>query len=333
MNVKPQRPTARRTEVRQVVVGHREAGMRLDRLLKDNLPDAPLSLLQKLLRTGQVRVDGSRKKGNYRLLQGERVRIPPVRLEPQPGHGRGEHGRRCPPKVVADIGKRILYRDSSLLVIDKPAAMAVHGGSGRSWGVVDAVREYLHAESEGDAVVSPELCHRLDRDTSGCLLFGLDKYSTRTLTAAFRDGKVDKGYLALVKGRPEPAQGVIDKALQKGVVRSGERMVVTDAATGRTARTRYRSERKFADATLMDVALETGRTHQIRVHFQSIGHPLALDGKYGDRLFNRQMKGLGLKRLFLHARRLRFKHPDSGRLVETVAPLDVELKHFLDLLP
>jgi 23S rRNA pseudouridine955/2504/2580 synthase len=331
--VKPYPPEAKRTSVRQVVISHREAGMRLDRFLKDNLPDAPISLIQKLLRTGQVRVDSKRKKGNYRLVDGELVRIPPINIEPASDHGAGGSAKKCPAGAVADIGRRILYRDSTVLVVDKPAGMAVHSGSGQSWGVVDALRQYMAGEDGVDADINPELCHRLDRDTSGCLLFGLGKYATRTLTAAFRDGTIHKGYLALVKGRVSPATGLIDKPLIKGVVRGGERMVVTgNNGEGQEARTRYRTEKNFAGATLLDITLETGRTHQIRAHFLSIGHPVAQDPKYGDREFNQQMKKNGLPRLFLHAGQLVFSHPETNEKIEITAPLDRALKTFLDKL-
>jgi 23S rRNA pseudouridine955/2504/2580 synthase len=300
--------------------------MRLDRLLKDLLPEAPLSLLQKLLRTGQVRVNSGRKKGNYRLIEGEKVRIPPINLEPVFEEGAV---KKCPPWVVEELGKRVLFRDDSLLILDKPAGMAVHGGTKQSWGVVDGVRELLESEAgEGE---SPELCHRLDRDTSGCLLFGLGKYATRALTAGFRDGTIHKEYVALVKGRPNPPKGVIDKPLMKGVVRGGERMVVpAQKGEGQEARTGYRTKKNYADVTLLNITLETGRTHQIRAHFNAIGCPLVQDQKYGDREFNRKMKKKGFTRLFLHAQKLVFNHPETKERIEIFSPLDDTMKKMLE---
>ncbi|MBF0359053.1 MAG: RluA family pseudouridine synthase [Magnetococcales bacterium] len=333
MFVKPYPDEVQRTQVRLVAVGYQEAGMRLDRFLKEQISHAPLSLLQKLLRTGQVRVDSKRKKGNYRLVEGDKVRIPPITIVPDGVAGTKARKVRCPPGVVEKIARQILYIDDSLLVLDKPSGMAVHGGSGQGWGAIDAVREYLAVGGETSSSLQPELCHRLDLDTSGCLLFGLGKYATRTLTAGFRDGSIDKGYVALVKGRPSPAKGLIDRSLLKGVVRGGERMVVTDeSGEGQVARTRYQIEQEFPEASLMNITLETGRTHQIRVHFQSIGHPVAQDHKYGDRDFNQQMKLKGLSRLFLHARSLIFSHPVSNKKVEVLAPLDPVLQVVLDNL-
>jgi 23S rRNA pseudouridine955/2504/2580 synthase len=331
--VKPNPSGVQRTQVRLVVVTYKEAGIRLDRFLKDQLNPAPISLLQKLLRTGQVRVDSKRKKGNYRLVEGEKVRIPPVTVDSDLTSQDKNARQKCPPGAVAGIGPRILYQDSSILIINKPTGIAVHGGSGQRWGAIDAVREFLPSLDKSDKSTLPELCHRLDLDTSGCLMFGLGKYATRCLTAGFRDGDIQKGYVALVKGCPTPKKGLIDKPLLKGVVKGGERMVVTSTLEeGQEARTRYQVAEKFATASLVDIILETGRTHQIRVHFQSIGHPLAQDNKYGERYFNQQMKQKGLGRLFLHAKSLVFTHPETKKQMEITAPLDPALKLVLDKL-
>lgn len=332
MNVKPYHTAKQRTAVQILDITHQENDLRLDRFLKEKLPNVPLSLLQKILRTGQVRVNSKRKKGNYRLVDGDKVRIPPMNLEVVDNALAKDGEKKCPPGVVREIGQRILYRDDSLLVINKPAAMVVHGGSGQGWGVVDAVREFLAQEENSQSTPNPELCHRLDRDTTGCLLFGLGKYATRILAAAFRDGSVQKEYVTLVKGCPDPAAGLIDKPLQKGVIMGGERMVVASGkgqGEGQEARTRYKVAKKFTDAALVNVTLETGRTHQIRAHFLSIGHPLAGDPKYGDRTFNQLMKKSGLAKLFLHARSLQFQHPESKETIEIVAPLDPAVEKVL----
>ncbi|MBF0380730.1 MAG: RluA family pseudouridine synthase [Magnetococcales bacterium] len=332
MFVKPNPTGVSRTQVRLVVVSYREAGMRLDRFLKDQLGPAPISLLQKLLRTGQVRVDSKRKKGNYRLVEGQKVRIPPVTIDKDSGNPDKKSRPKPPAGAVAEIGTKIIYQDDLILIINKPAGMAVHGGSGQNWGAIDVVREYLQKQNS-DVKSAPELCHRLDLDTSGCLMFGLGKYATRYLTAGFRDGNINKGYVALVKGCPTKAQGLIDLPLLKGVVKGGERMVVTSRdGEGQEARTHYKVDRRFNGASLVDIKLETGRTHQIRVHFQSIGHPLAQDHKYGDKGFNQLMKQKGVGRLFLHAKSLVFTHPQTNKKIEVTAPLDPGLKLVLDKL-
>lgn len=312
-----------RTPVRKIQVTPDQAGMRLDRFVGESLPGLPLSAIQRLLRTGQVRVDGGRAKGNERLRAGQEVRLPPVRIQDPPAEARGDP--TVPPKALDLLRARFLFHDEAVLVLNKPAGMAVHGGSGQPWGVVDAVRLLLTGEGE-----RPELCHRLDRDTSGCLLFGLGKVMTRRLTEAFRGDTVEKRYLALVQGTP-PDQGRINHPLAKGMTRAGERMVGADA-DGDHAETLFRVVERFDGLTLVEVRPLTGRTHQIRVHFQELGHPLAGDGKYGVWELNRRLKSLGLNRLFLHARLLAFPHPRHGRRVEVEAPLDETLASVLDQL-
>lgn len=309
-----------RQPVRQVTVEQGEAGMRLDRFLAGQWPGLPLAAIQRLLRTGQVRVNSGRAKGNERLSLGDRVRLPPVWLPPA-----GEP-IRPPERALEQLRARILLRDDDLLVLDKPAGMPVHGGSGHAWGVVDGVKALFAGEG-----VQPELCHRLDLDTSGCLLLGLHPPAVRALTASFREHGVVKEYLALVLGVPDPPKGEIDLALAKGQTRAGERVMVTGEG-GRHARTRYQVEALLPDCALMRVRLLTGRTHQIRVHFQELGHPVAGDEKYGDWEFNRRLRELGLKRLFLHAETLSFPHPMSGQPVRVRAPLATELGEVLTSL-
>ncbi len=304
--------------------------MRLDRYLGDHLPGAPISLLQRLLRTGQVRVNGGRARGGDRLRAGDEVRLPPIRLQPVQ-----EGNVVVPPPLQKRIRQAIVWRDEQVLVLDKPAGLAVHGGSGGKWGAIDLLRAVLAAESGtgGDPGNGrPELCHRLDKGTSGCLLFGLNRTAVRWLTAAFREGRVEKTYQALVRGRPRPGTGIIDRPLLKGVMRGGERMVVAADGEGAAAVTRYDLGESFSTASLMTVRPESGRTHQIRAHFQWLGHPLAGDEKYGDRHFNRAMKRIGLNRLFLHAQRLVFPHPDGGAPFSVSAPLEPSLQRLLTAL-
>ena len=305
--------------VRQQEVSEEEAGMRLDRFLRDHLGSLPLSLIQRLIRTGQVRINGGRGRGGVRLNAGDTVRLPPVRAEPPKERG------KAPLKLARTVQNQILWQDDFALVLNKPAAMAVHGGSGQPWGAVDAVRQLLAMEKNG---ATPELCHRLDKETSGCLLFGLNKTAVRRLAEAFRQGTVEKEYLALVQGRIPSKQGVINQPLVKGVHTSGERMITTQEG-GQAAQTRYRVEKRFSNATLVAAFPDSGRTHQIRVHFQWLGHPLAGDRKYGDRDFNRTMKNLGLTRMFLHAQKLTFPHPKTAQPIPVTAPLDTVLSQTL----
>lgn len=304
-------PIHEKTGVSLVRVEETDVGLRLDRFLKRHLPGMPDGLIQKLVRTGQVRLDGGRVKGNQRLEEGGVVRIPPVR---QPVEAAGRVA--SPPlALLKALAGCVLSTGEGYRVINKPAGWPVHGGTGQTVGLIDGLRHLWQ-----DLPHRPELCHRLDRDTSGCLLIATDRRAASVLSAFFRDGRVDKQYSALVRGVPDPGEGVIDSSLMKGVVRSGERMVVAGEG-GQSALTRYRVRESFGNAALLAVTLETGRTHQVRAHFQAEGHPLAGDNKYGDRDFNREMKSFGVDRLFLHAESLTFPHPQTGVSVTVTAPL------------
>lgn len=309
------------SNVQHIVVTAADAGMRVDRFVGVHLPGTPHPFIQRLLRTGQVRVNSGRVQGGARLATGDAVRLPPVRENP----GEPSAPRPFPPDtLVRAVRGRIVWRDDTLLVLNKAAGMAVHGGSGETWGAVDVMRRLFQWE---ESPLRPELCHRLDKETSGCLLFGLTPVALRQMAMAFRSGGVEKSYLALVRGHPQE-EGLIDLPLTKGVVRAGERIVVS-AEHGLPARTRYRVLTRFGNASLLQVLLESGRTHQIRVHFQAIGHPLAGDRKYGDHAFNGRMGQVGVHRLFLHARRLSFDHPVTGVRITVEAPLDEALQRAL----
>lgn len=300
-----------RLSVRRLLVGHQEVGMRLDRYLAIHNPGAPIGLIQRWLRTGQTRVNGGRVKGGYRLLVNDEIRLPPFLSQAQPSM------TDVPEWAIQSTKENLLWRDEQVLVLNKPHGMPVHGGSGQNWGIIDAVRLLLEREGRG---VVPELCHRLDKETSGCLLFGLDKFITRRLATAFRQGMVDKAYLTLVAGTPTTTTGLIDQPLLKGNLRGGERMVI--AGNGQSARTRYQVMDRFEQCSLLTVHPETGRTHQIRVHMQWLGHPVAGDEKYGDTAINRQLRSAGLTRMFLHAQQIAFTHPVTGERLTIEAPLD-----------
>lgn len=300
-----------------VEIDGERAGQRIDNFLLAILKGAPKSLIYKILRKGDVRVNKGRIKAQYRLKAGDIVRIPPVRLAPadeKPKPGKG---------VLQQIERSIIHEDDRLIVLNKPSGIAVHGGSGINYGIIEAMRELrtdLH---------DLELVHRLDRETSGCLLISKRRSALRELHELIRNGGVDKHYLALCKGKWRGSGQDISAPLRKNVVSSGER-IVRVSADGKGALSRFIPKERFKRATLMEIELMTGRTHQIRVHAQHAGHPLAGDGKYGDKEFNQEMKALGLKRLFLHAFKLRFPWKDG--VLEVNAPLDEALERVLERL-
>ena len=295
------------------------AGQRLDNFLLNRLKGAPRSLIYRIVRRGEVRVNKGRIRPEYRLQAGDTVRIPPVRLAPRSAPVRpGEH-------VLRQLEAAILYEDDRLLILNKPSGLAVHGGSGLSFGVIEGLRAlrpkapYL------------ELVHRLDRDTSGCLLIAKKRSALRRLHELLRTNRMDKRYLALVKGEWRGGPREVTARLQKNTLRSGERMVRVDPA-GKPALSIFRPLAVGKIASLVEVKLETGRTHQVRVHAASQHHPIAGDDKYGDDAFNRRMREAGLKRLFLHARALRFQLTEGEPAIEVSAPLDTELRQVLQQL-
>lgn len=304
--------------VRILEVGAEDAGQRIDNYLLRHLKGAPRSLIYRILRRGEVRVNKGRVKPEYRVRAGDLVRVPPVRLGEQ---APGQDGRSADDRLAG----RVLYEDDRLLVVDKPSGMAVHGGSGVSYGVIEALRA---ARPEAKFL---ELVHRLDRETSGCLLIAKRRSELRMLHELLRNGAVDKRYLALVRGRWALGDKRIVAPLLKNQLRGGERIVTVDAE-GKAADSRFRPVEIHAEASLMEVELGTGRTHQIRVHGAHVGYPLAGDERYGDPEFNRRMRELGLKRLFLHAHSIGFADPETGREVHVSAPLPDDLRAVLDRL-
>jgi 23S rRNA pseudouridine955/2504/2580 synthase len=308
-----------RAKARHVSIADEQAEQRLDNFLMRTLKGVPKSHVYRLLRTGQVRVNGRRAKPDYRLAAGDEIRIPPVRQsEPGPQTRPGS-------RQQAILRAAVLYEDAYLLVLNKPAGWAVHGGSGVRLGVIEAVR----AVYPGERYL--ELAHRLDRGTSGCLLIARKPAALRVLHAALRSGQVDKRYLALLSGVWSGGPHHVRLALEKNVLQSGERMVKV-TQEGREAESVFRPVSRFRDATLMEVAILTGRTHQIRVHAVHFGHPVLGDEKYGDREANRHFRSLGLKRMFLHAASLSFSHPGTGAPLRMTAPLDPQLQMLLKRL-
>jgi 23S rRNA pseudouridine955/2504/2580 synthase len=303
-------------KVRLVSVTTDEAGQRIDNFLARHLKGVPRSHIYRMLRRGEVRVNSGRIRAQYKVCAGDRVRIPPARVA---------SGGNTTPVNVIDLEQRILFENARCLVIDKPSGMAVHGGSGLDYGVIEALR----AGRPGDHYL--ELVHRLDRETSGCLMIARRRSFLRAIHEDLRNGAVTKRYLALLAGRWEGGSRTVSASLIKNQLRSGERMVVVDEQ-GKAATTVFRPVSRYASATLVEVDLKTGRTHQIRVHGAHIGHPLAGDEKYGDPVLNRRLREAGLRRLFLHAHMIEFTDHPGEQLINISAPLAPGLKAVLDRL-
>jgi 23S rRNA pseudouridine955/2504/2580 synthase len=313
----PENP-AIRTEVQHFEVSEDEAGQRLDNYVQKRLGGVPRSRVYRVIRKGEVRVNGKRAGPETRLALKDRIRIPPVRITPPAAAGRPAAG------LAERIGKAIIYEDDRLLVIDKPAGIAVHGGSGINFGVIEALRALRPDESL-------ELVHRLDRDTSGCLLIARRGSALRSLHALLREDGFEKRYLALLKGPWDLGAKRIDAPLRTDTRVGGERTVRV-ASGGKASVSAFRPVQFFGSkATLVEVMLETGRTHQIRVHAQHAGHPVAGDEKYGDVAFNEAMRELGLKRMFLHAHSVSFTWPQGGEF-SVNTPLPPDLAAVLDEL-
>ena len=307
-------------QVRQLVVDDGDAGQRIDNFLTRELKGVPRSHIYRILRRGEVRVNGGRIKAAHRLEPGDRVRVPPRRVAEQTEQA-VQPGRH----IQAQLENAMLYEDERLLAIDKPSGLAVHGGSGLAYGVIEALRSMRPDARE------LELVHRLDRDTSGVLLVAKRRSALRQLHGMLREGQMDKIYTALLAGRWRHDRESVRVPLRKSVMRGGERIVTVDAA-GKPARTDFKVVKRFSDTLLVEARLHTGRTHQIRVHARYLGTPVAGDGKYGDEQANRMLASLGLKRLFLHASAIAFPWGEQGQKLRIEAPLAKELQEVLDRL-
>jgi len=311
-------PKPRPSAVRHVQVDAEQTGRRVDNFLFGLLKDVPKSRVYRMLRTGEVRINGRRAKPETRLVTDDRVRIPPIHMESTPP--------RFHDTSTTPVSIPVLYEDPGLLVIDKPGGMAVHGGSGVRFGVIELLRR------QRPECAYLELVHRLDRDTSGCLMIAKKPSILRRLHEQLRSGQIEKRYLALVQGAWHSGERTVRAPLLKNILAGGERRVSV-SRSGKDSVSHFAPVQVFPQASLMEVLLETGRTHQIRVHATHIGHPIAGDEKYGDAGFNKDMKHRGLRRLFLHAAQLRLPalKPD-GRPLEFQTPLPVELNTVLDNL-
>ena len=306
--------------VQFLTISYDEAGQRIDNYLLNKLKGVPKSLIYRIVRKGEVRINKGRIKPEYKLQAGDILRIPPVRIsekeQPQISNKLNK---------VNQLENQIIFEDDYLLAINKPSGIAVHGGSGLIFGVIEALRA-LRPEAR-----FLELVHRLDRDTSGILLIAKKRSVLRHLHEQLRIKTIQKGYLALVRGQWQSHCKVVQAPLLKNELSGGER-IVRVSEQGKPAETRFSIEERYIAATLIKASPITGRTHQIRVHTQYAGHPIALDDKYGDAEFDLQMRELGLDRLFLHASCLCFVHPKTGETLRLNAPLDGKMKNILQKL-
>jgi 23S rRNA pseudouridine955/2504/2580 synthase len=302
-------------QVKRLEVGGEQAGQRLDNFLIRELKGVPKTHVYRIIRSGEVRVNKGRAAADTRVESGDVIRVPPVRVP-----------EKAPPVAVPPRDFPILYEDEHLIAIDKPAGVAVHGGSGVSFGVIEQLRRGRPAAK------MLELVHRLDRDTSGILLVAKKRSALTALQDQFRERETGKVYLALVAGAWPARQKVVDLPLHKYLQADGERrvkVVSRDDPDGMRAISLVKVDRRVGDFTLVEVTIKTGRTHQIRVHLAASGHPIAGDDKYGDFELNKALAREGLKRMFLHAWRLQFSHPARGERIELVAPLPPELARYL----
>jgi 23S rRNA pseudouridine955/2504/2580 synthase len=304
-------------QVQTLEISEEHHGQRVDNFLLAHLKGVPKSRIYRMLRSGEVRVNKGRCEASRRLHAGDWVRIPPVRVAPQ------KQVAFVPTALKQALQHDILFEDEVLLIVNKPPGFAVHGGSGIDSGVIEGLRQ-LRPEAK-----FLELVHRLDRDTSGCLLIAKKGAALRKLHELFRGDGVEKTYVALLAGQWARKKQLVNAPLLKNVNKGGERMVVVSSA-GKEAETLFRRIRLFERATLVEASPKTGRTHQIRVHAAYFGHPIVGDERYGVAEVNREFKNRGIARLFLHAEKLRFAHPASGQLISVTAPLPDDLTFWLE---
>lgn len=305
------------SSVSWVDVNEDNDGQRLDNFLITRLKGVPKSRIYRLLRKGEVRVNKGRKKPEYRLKAGDQVRIPPISLAERVAS-------KTNPASLGWLEERIIHEDKQVIVINKPSGMAVHGGSGISLGLIEAMR-LLRGHDR-----FLELVHRLDRDTSGCIILAKKRSALVSLHAQLQEHKIDKRYLALIKGGWQGGSKKITASLRRTSGPSGERMVMVSDA-GKSATSILNPKQAYRGFTLVEINLKTGRTHQARVHCAHISQPIAGDGRYGDPLSNKSLAKLGLKRLFLHAASIEFTNNENKK-IKICVPLSDELKKVLEKL-
>ena len=305
--------------VQFVDISAAQAGQRIDNFLITLGKGVPKSRIYRAIRKGEVRVNKGRIKQTYKIQAGDKIRIPPLHMS-----------EKSKINTVSDrfreqINACVILEDDALLVLNKPPGVAVHAGSNIEQGLIEALRiirsdlPYL------------ELVHRLDRDTSGCLLIAKSRDALLNMQLQMKNHEINKRYLTLLKGSLGSEERLIEQPLMKNSVSSGERMVIVDPS-GKYSKTIFKPIESFPQAQFAEVILFTGRTHQIRVHSLFMGHPVAGDDKYGQRHFNRDMKKFGLKRLFLHAWKLGIAHPSTGKNLRLEAPLPTQLENVINKL-
>ena len=304
-------------QVSFVTISEENEAQRIDNFLITYLKGVPKSMIYRILRKGEVRVNKKRIKPEYKLAIGDEVRIPPIRVSEKTVF---EISTKL--NKVADLEKAIIYEDDVILAINKPSGIAVHGGSGLSFGVIEGLRA-LRPEAK-----FLELVHRIDRETSGILLIAKKRSALKSLHEQLRLKQMQKNYLALVKGNWPSECKVVQAPLLKNVLKSGERVVKVNAE-GKPSETRFKVEERFGFATLVKASPVTGRTHQIRVHTQYANHPIAFDDRYGDSQFDALLTDSKLNRLFLHAANVKFIHPKTLQEMQLHAPLDDVLQNCL----
>ena len=325
MKLRPPAPLLALVEAREIksapvgpavtwtIIDESAENQRIDNFLLRHLKGVPKSHIYRILRSGEVRVNGGRIGPDYHLTLADKVRIPPVRVAEQVARQiRIPHGQ--------ELAKRILFEDDALVAIDKPAGLAVHGGSGVSLGAIEQLR------AEFPQFRFLELVHRLDRETSGVLLLAKKRSALVALHAILRDGGVDKRYLALVAGEWKNQRQSVKLALTKYLTGEGERRVTVDEE-GQEAHTIFSLVKVVKNFSLLEAELKTGRTHQIRVHLAHLGFPIIGDDKYGDFALNKSLAKAGMRRMYLHAHKVAFPHPLTGDFLEISAPLPPEWRN------
>lgn len=307
---------AEKTKVLYLKVSDEHMGERADNFLIAYLKGIPKTRIYRLIRKGECRVNKKRIAPSYRLQKKDEIRIPPLYMPLK------QEAVTASPSLQKLLTKRILYEDKDLFIINKPAGISVHGGSQIKIGIIEALRsifpKYPHLE----------LAHRLDRDTSGCLILAKKRSILKELHQLLREGQVKKIYWAFTKGHWSVNEYEVNLPLKKNYLQGGERIVKVDKE-GKDAQTRFKPLQNFTEGTLVEATLLTGRTHQIRVHAAAFHHPLAGDEKYGEEIFNKKMKIYLLKRIFLHAYTVSFTLPSKGETITVTAPLDPELTNFI----
>ncbi len=308
-------------KVQFVTIDEGNEGQRIDNFLVTKLKGVPKSMIYRIIRKGEVRVNKKRIKPEYKLQDSDIVRIPPVRVS------QANPESTPSPKLtrVSQLEDRIVYEDNYLIALNKPSGIAVHGGSGVNYGVIEAFRSLRPQQK------FIELVHRLDKETSGILLIAKKRSALKHLQDQLRNKNMQKDYLALVRGEWQKQDKLVNAPLLKITLKSGERIVRVNVE-GKQSQTRFKIVQKYQGATLVKASPLTGRTHQIRVHCQYTGHPIACDDKYSESKFDDSMREQGLRRLFLHAAQLEFTHPDTEERMTVKAELDDDLNDVISKL-